>query len=1583
MLTAVKSPVADKKQAAKAPFFQPKLTVNEPGDSYEQEADAVADRVMRVPDPTAHNSQFKKVPVASLQRQCASCEEEKIQRKESEEEETPVQLKPISELSVQRKCAECNEEEKVQRKELVQRDDQETPVATPALLPPLSLPRPTLFPRVQPGYLAPLPAPTLQIDWFGINTMLQSRGASHLGPYIRNDVEVLWRSNFRFFRNIMPESTALWATNKSISLSVGNYLSRDFPTQSELFERGLPPGTFKTPIIPVLWGSFDLGSGTPPRLFRKEQSPESPKQNTAPPIVSDVISGSGRPLDADTRHFMEARIGHSFESVQLHTDTQAASSADSINARAYTSGNHIVFNENQYQPQTDTGKRLLAHELVHTIQQDGGIVRRIADKASSVCDAPQETIKAVTGPEKVTDIPGNNPSKTSPQPKAPANAEPAADPKAANAPAAKPEAITSPAQDTSFKTVLADTRRAKKSQGHHKKEDVIADEASQSAANPAGKDAQMGQANKVLGTEEKLAAAPAFSKEMFKATIKKRVNEGLPKNEDDNKGFKQGGVQSLTSSVGQEVVSPQDPTLATLKNTENATVGSAGALYQKEVGVTQPEDPGRKAKIGQSERAVPKPLPQEFMKLDEEHDADSLDRAMDDPKLAEYNVKLTNDHLASSEEPEFKKLDSDGQATKALETKQGAQTELCQISSKNREAEYTAHQEEADAAQSSLNKTMVGKFGARKDSFDKVNKNKDEASRQDEAILKAYYDKIAGIYTTSKEAVDTKLKELDAVTELFSTAMTKANDTFSSRVTSRLNDYYGVGVFNLSEEDEDAFERSAKEGIKGQIHWLNVRRQMTTDPVQIAYIDERIRYLTGRGNAIETIPERVFREEKATFIAALDESLDQIGTIIETTLNAARDIIKKGKEDIDCASHCVPAHLQDQARENTDEFKAKFDDLDTALTDKQKDIEESLSREYVKNVSALKETFEKIRAEAAMPWWQKAWNAIKKVATILYDLGKLLLNVLAKAAGVIGDIIAHPLRFIGNLFKAVGKGFDMFVGRIGEHLEKIILRLVLGMLPPGIRLPDTFDAAGIFSLALDVLGLSKDKIRERAVDKLGEPVVHALEETFDLFIIFKKEGFAGLWKHIKDRIGDLKDQVIGQVKDYLSESIIKAAIKYLLSALTPVSGFIKACETIINMAIFFIENLKNLLQLLDAILDSFIDVAQGKIENAAAKVESALQDILLIGIKFLAALIGIKFDVISAKIGKLFAAIKTPIDRAINWLFDKAKAFAEKTGLTALAKKGKAAVEKGKEQLVEKGGAAVGKILGFFGIKSTFKDEKGKTHSVAFEDKNNHIKLIVRSEPLSIEEFIKFYETEYAQSLKDKTNKGHFDNIKTTLLPQMNQKVKDIEKPNNKKVQADKERLLEIKVDIARSLGLLMKGNKKVGHSFESYYLEGMVGQYGKMANSRGDILEGDHQPQTALLKWSTKYLKKSKIDDWIGSGHGSNAYVILLHKRRHKLGATHSTFDQPDETAIKAAPDLEQKRKLVLAILKKALKHDATEMLKIYQASDKDDAAWGDIWHDTEGDDKEKKALIAKIKANVKAGEASIQAQPLHTLIE
>ncbi|VVB71304.1 Uncharacterised protein [uncultured archaeon] len=87
-----------------------------------------------------------------------------------------------------------------------------------------------------------------------------------------------------------------------------------------------------------------------------------------PPIVNEVLHSSGRPLDASTRAFMEPRFGHDFGKVRVHSDARSGESAQALNARAYTFGHHMVFDNGEYAPQMDTGKRLLAHELAHTIQ---------------------------------------------------------------------------------------------------------------------------------------------------------------------------------------------------------------------------------------------------------------------------------------------------------------------------------------------------------------------------------------------------------------------------------------------------------------------------------------------------------------------------------------------------------------------------------------------------------------------------------------------------------------------------------------------------------------------------------------------------------------------------------------------------------------------------------------------------------------------------------------------------------------------------------------------------------------------------------------------------------------------------------------------------------------------------------------------------------------------------------------------------------------------------------------------------------------------------------------------------------------
>ena len=185
-------------------FFQPKLTINQPGDSYEQEADAVADQVMRMGTPS-------------------------IQKKSLDH----LFFKPVSITPVQRKCSECEEEEKMQRKEM--------------------------------------------------NSA---------------DVEI------------------------------------------ENFVGGL--------------------------------------------------NSAGQSIPASLRNFYEPRFGYDFSNVKIHTGGDAAKSARSINALAYTSGNNIVFNHGQYSPSNDNGKRLLAHELTHVLQQNNtstqNNVQRFADNDHHVVE---------------------------------------------------------------------------------------------------------------------------------------------------------------------------------------------------------------------------------------------------------------------------------------------------------------------------------------------------------------------------------------------------------------------------------------------------------------------------------------------------------------------------------------------------------------------------------------------------------------------------------------------------------------------------------------------------------------------------------------------------------------------------------------------------------------------------------------------------------------------------------------------------------------------------------------------------------------------------------------------------------------------------------------------------------------------------------------------------------------------------------------------------------------------------------------------------------------------------------------------
>jgi hypothetical protein len=246
------------------PFFQPKLSINQPNDIYEQEADAIAEKIMRKPaienEPTFFSP--KPLTVTPVQRKCDACEEEeRLQRKEEKDE--PVQMKPEKEFDIRRTCDACAEEKMIQMKpssRVIQRDD-------------------------------------------------DTGGA----PEVKSDV---------------PET-----------------------------------------------GPFHL---------QREESDDNEAPDVTP-SVEETLQLVGQPIDEDARTFMEESFGADFSDVQIHDDSLANQSSSDINALAYTHQNHIVFGEGQYDPQTEEGRELLAHELTHVLQQTG-TVQRAPQKSTATCE---------------------------------------------------------------------------------------------------------------------------------------------------------------------------------------------------------------------------------------------------------------------------------------------------------------------------------------------------------------------------------------------------------------------------------------------------------------------------------------------------------------------------------------------------------------------------------------------------------------------------------------------------------------------------------------------------------------------------------------------------------------------------------------------------------------------------------------------------------------------------------------------------------------------------------------------------------------------------------------------------------------------------------------------------------------------------------------------------------------------------------------------------------------------------------------------------------------------------------------------
>lgn len=353
-----------------------------------------------------------------------------------------------------------------------------------------------------------------------------------------------------------------------------------------------------------------------------------------------------------------------------------------------------------------------------------------------------------------------------------------------------------------------------------------------------------------------------------------------------------------------------------------------------------------------------------------------------------------------------------------------------------------------------------------------------------------------------------------------------------------------------------------------------------------------------------------------------------------------------------------------------------------------------------------------------------AWSFFQAVLRVLGLPPELVVQVLAKAAQAIGDILTDPVGFLINLLGAVRAGFGLFFERIGTHLLNGVTGWLFGHLrEAGITPPADFSVGSVLGFVLQVLGVTVENIFARLALRLDATVVARLRTMLNVatgvwrFIsILATEGVAGLWTEIQSQLGNLWDSLLQGVIGWITDAVIGRATRWLMSLLD-VTGIMPVINTLIavyNAIESFIQYLREMLEIASKVLDGILGIAHGQIDAAAGFLESALGDAMPVAIGFLANQFGL--GRMSERIRELVETVQGTVNRALDWLIERAISLGQ--ALIDMARRGVSAVR------------------GWWVNRESFTTASGEPHELYFTGEGASAQLTIASVPQSFEAFL-------------------------------------------------------------------------------------------------------------------------------------------------------------------------------------------------------------------------------------------------------
>lgn len=836
-----------------------------------------------------------------------------------------------------------------------------------------------------------------------------------------------------------------------------------------------------------------------------------------------------------------------------------------------------------------------------------------------------------------------------------------------------PKAPTKPEDDPAFQQQIKKTEKVKEEKSQHPDPGAKVNEQQQaghpSAAVQSTKNDQQAHAESLSATSEEEKKREPFTPESFKKLLEKNLDDlekQLPKNSEEAQEFRDDKpIQGIKENISGQVTAESDKLAGPMKSEADKPAPASGKPTVEAVPLP-PTNSGNSPKPLNAKAAIPKPKTSQEISMEKE--SQSLDDYM-------AENKVTDEQLAKSNEPKF---------TGALEEKNNAQTEAKLAPVKYRKKEQVqlgvAQKTAAVNSKEGLDQMQAAKVLSENNVLANQTENKTSDKTEQERI----YAEFEAIYEETKKTVTESLEKLsEDVDKKFSEEAESAQKTFEENVEDGLGEIYGWTVID---------------------DWIF-------------------------GEDTEAI-DKLFRVEKGKFISKMNSVLDDISIIIADGLNGALDAIEEGKRKSKEKFDSLDESQKKLAEDAYSDFNDQYADLEDTVYEKQEELAADLAQSYKENVDSLQEKFNEIKESVSAGWIGAALNALAGVIKTILKIKDMLLNLLAAAVSAIGAIISDPIGFLSNLIQGVKQGFVDFGNNIKKHMIKGVIEWLTGSLGNvGITLPDNlFSLSGIFSLVTQMLGLTWDYFRSKAVKLLGEPVVAGMEKAVEIFQIVRKDGVMGLWEYIKEQFSNLKEMVMDAIRDMIITKVIEAGIKWVMGLLSPAGAFVKAAMMIIDIVKFFVERAAQIFELVTAFINSIKALAEGNVKAVAKGIETALAKAIPVLIGFLAALVGVTG--LTGKIQKIIKKVRKKIDKAINKVIKKAKKIFNKILGKKKPKKGQAKKIKddNKKQkpakLTAKDKAKHKKIVGKIEKKLGEKAKKGEPFDKFYARKKKEAKTL-------------------------------------------------------------------------------------------------------------------------------------------------------------------------------------------------------------------------------------------------------------------